>query len=172
MNSQQNVKLLNLYVLWARLGQFPGCRRPGREPPNHYKRNVWAFPGCPWAHGSLRACPRASQSVLERFRSFPGPPWSFQESPLTPPSRSQRPPRTPGNAPKRMQMPKCLYWGSGWKADNLPNPLHERGLLSLNDALIPINTKTSESQIQHSLHQPLHQSRLASLNDALMPAVT
>ena len=40
------------------------------------------------------------------------------------------------------------------KADNLPNPLHKRGLLSLNDALIPINTKTSESQIQHSLHQP------------------
>ena len=40
------------------------------------------------------------------------------------------------------------------KADDLPNPLHKRGLLSLNDALIPINTKTSESQIQHSLHQP------------------
>ena len=40
------------------------------------------------------------------------------------------------------------------KADNLPNPLHERGLLSLEDALIPRNTKTSESQIQHSLHQP------------------
>ena len=40
------------------------------------------------------------------------------------------------------------------KADNLPNLLHERGLLSLNDAVIPINTKTSESQIQHSLHQP------------------
>ena len=41
------------------------------------------------------------------------------------------------------------------KADDLPNPLHERGLLSLNDALIPRNTKTSESQIQHSLHQPV-----------------
>ena len=40
------------------------------------------------------------------------------------------------------------------KADNLPNPLHKRGLLSLNDALIPTNTKTSDSQIQHSLHQP------------------
>ena len=40
------------------------------------------------------------------------------------------------------------------KADNLPNLLHERGLLSLNDAMIPVNTKTSESQIQHSLHQP------------------
>ena len=40
------------------------------------------------------------------------------------------------------------------KADNLPNPLHKRGLLSLNDALILIRTKTSESQIQHSLHQP------------------
>ena len=40
------------------------------------------------------------------------------------------------------------------KADNLPNPLHTRGLLSLIDALILINTKTSESQIQHSLHQP------------------
>ena len=40
------------------------------------------------------------------------------------------------------------------KADNLLNPLHKRGLLSLNDALTPIHTKTSESQIQHSLHQP------------------
>ena len=40
------------------------------------------------------------------------------------------------------------------KADNLQNPLHKRGLLSLNDAFIPINTKTSESQIHHSLHQP------------------
>ena len=39
------------------------------------------------------------------------------------------------------------------RADNLPNPLHIRWLLSLNDALIPIGTKTSESQIQHSLHQ-------------------
>ena len=58
------------------------------------------------------------------------------------------------------------------KADNLPNPLHKRGLLSLNDALIPIKTKTSEPQIQHSLHQPLHQSGLASLKDALMPAIT
>ena len=36
------------------------------------------------------------------------------------------------------------------KADNLPNP----GLPSLNDALILINTKTSEPQIQHSLRQP------------------
>ena len=40
------------------------------------------------------------------------------------------------------------------KADNLPNPLHKRGLLSLNDAVIPIHTKTSESQIQHSNRQP------------------
>ena len=40
------------------------------------------------------------------------------------------------------------------KAGNLPNPLHKRGLLSLNDASIPINTKTRESKIQHSLHQP------------------
>ena len=40
------------------------------------------------------------------------------------------------------------------KADNLPNPLQKRGLLSLNDALIPTNIKTSKSQIQHSLHQP------------------
>ena len=44
--------------------------------------------------------------------------------------------------------------GSWEKADNLQNPLHKRGLLSLNDALIFTNTKTSESQIQHSLHQP------------------
>ena len=40
------------------------------------------------------------------------------------------------------------------KADNLPNLLHERGLLSLNDALIPTNTKTSDSQILYSLQQP------------------
>ena len=40
------------------------------------------------------------------------------------------------------------------KADNLQYLLHKRGLLRLNDALIPINTKTSESQIQPSLHQP------------------
>ena len=40
------------------------------------------------------------------------------------------------------------------KADNLQNPLHKRGLLSLNDALIPTSTKTSEPHIQHSLHQP------------------
>jgi len=40
------------------------------------------------------------------------------------------------------------------KADNLPNPLHKRGLLSLNGALIPTNTKTSDPQFQHSLHQP------------------
>ena len=40
------------------------------------------------------------------------------------------------------------------KADNLQNPLHKRGLLSLNDALIPTNTKTSDSQIQYSLQQP------------------
>ena len=38
------------------------------------------------------------------------------------------------------------------KADNFPYPLHKRGLLSLNDALIPINTQTSEPQIQHSFH--------------------
>ena len=43
---------------------------------------------------------------------------------------------------------------SGRKADNLPNPLHKRRLLSLNDAVIPIHTKTNESQIQHSLRQP------------------
>ena len=49
------------------------------------------------------------------------------------------------------QMSALGIWG---KADNLPNPLQKRGLLSLNDALIPINTKTSESQIQHSLRQP------------------
>ena len=39
------------------------------------------------------------------------------------------------------------------KADSLPNPLHKRGLLSLNDAMISINTKTSESQIQDLLRQ-------------------
>ena len=39
------------------------------------------------------------------------------------------------------------------KADNLSNLLHKRGLLSLKDALSPANTKTSDSQIQHSLHQ-------------------
>ena len=33
------------------------------------------------------------------------------------------------------------------EADNFSNPLHKCGLLSLNDALILINTKTSESQI-------------------------
>ena len=33
------------------------------------------------------------------------------------------------------------------KADNLPNPLHKRGPLSFNDALIPMNTKTIEPQI-------------------------
>ena len=62
------------------------------------------------------------------------------------------------------------------KADNLANPLHKCGLLNLNDALIPTITKTTDAQIQHSLHQPpegpLHQSGLLSLNDALMPALT
>ena len=40
------------------------------------------------------------------------------------------------------------------KADNLSNPLHKCGLLNLNDALIPTITKTTDAQIQHSLHQP------------------
>ena len=58
------------------------------------------------------------------------------------------------------------------KADNLSNPLHKCGLPNLNDALIPTNTKTTDAEIQHSLHQPPAQSGLLSLNDALMPALT
>ena len=40
------------------------------------------------------------------------------------------------------------------KADNLSNPLHKCGRVNLNDALIPTITKTTDAQIQHSLHQP------------------
>ena len=57
--------------------------------------------------------------------------------------------RSKADANTQMSVP-----GIWEKADNLPSPLHKRGLLSLKDALIPINTKTSETQIQHSLHQP------------------
>ena len=57
--------------------------------------------------------------------------------------------RSKADANAQMSVP-----GIWEKADNLPNPLHKRGLLSLNDAVIPIHTKTSESQIQHSLRQP------------------
>ena len=48
--------------------------------------------------------------------------------------------RSKADANAQMSVP-----GIWEKADNLPNPLHKRGLLSLNDALIPINTKTSDS---------------------------
>ena len=79
-------------------------------------------------------------------------------SPPRQPSEASEPlPTTSKNSWERSkadanaQMSALGVWD---KADNLPNPSHQRGLLSLNDALIPINTKTSESQIQHSLHQP------------------
>ena len=66
--------------------------------------------------------------------------------------------RSKADANTQMSVPGILE-----KADNLPIPLHKRGLLSLNDALIPINTKTSESQIQHSLHQPPASIRVGKL---------
>ena len=78
----------------------------------------------------------ASGTVPERPRGFPGASKNSRE-------RSK--------ADANAQMSALGIWE---KADNLANPLHKRGLLSLNDALIPISTKTSESQIQHSLHQP------------------
>ena len=79
-------------------------------------------------------------------------------SPVRMPSEASEPlPTTSKNSWERSkadanaQMSALGIWE---KADNLPNPLHKRGLLSLSDALIPTNTKTSDSQIQHSLHQP------------------
>ena len=44
------------------------------------------------------------------------------------------------------QMSALGIWG---KADNLPNPLQKRGLLSLNDALTPAITRTYYSQNQN-----------------------
>ena len=70
--------------------------------------------------------------------------------PRKPPDASEPLPTASKNSWERSKadanarMPVLAIWD---KAGNLPNPLHKRGLLSLNDALIPINTKTSESQI-------------------------
>ena len=79
--------------------------------------------------------------------SLPRKPPDASEPLLTTSKNSRERSKVDANAQMSVQ-------GIWEKAGNRQNPLHKRGLLSLNDALTPINTKTSESRIQHSLHQP------------------
>ena len=77
--------------------------------------------------------------------------------PRKPPDASEPLPTTSKNswerskADENAQVSALGLWD---KADKLPNLLQKYGLLNLNDALIPTTTKTSDPQIQHSLHQP------------------
>ena len=80
-------------------------------------------------------------------------------SPPRQPSEASEPlPTTSKNSWKRSKADanaRMSVLGIWNKADNLLNLLHKRGLLNLNDAVILINTKTSDFQIQRSLHQLL-----------------